>query len=101
MGREEYTRKWSITYKGTPYRDIYGKKKAYDLLYELSKQIDNLEVVPSDREKPAPRAKRKPYNKRKRFQSELHNCLNGSRESYDGVPPPGGGPFPLYKLSDQ
>lgn len=70
MHNEQYPRKWSITYKGVPYRDVYGKKKAYDLLYELSKHMDNLEIVPSDKDKPAPKAKRKPYNTQKRLQQE-------------------------------
>jgi hypothetical protein len=42
----EYPLKWGIFYKKRPYIELYGKKRAYDLLYQLSMCVDGLMVLP-------------------------------------------------------
>jgi len=42
----KYPLKWGICYKRRPYIELYGKKRAYDLLYHLSMCVDGLMVAP-------------------------------------------------------
>lgn len=42
----KYPLKWAICYQGKPYLELYGKKKAYDLLHHLNKSFDGLSIVP-------------------------------------------------------
>ncbi|MNC31666.1 hypothetical protein D3C75_799940 [compost metagenome] len=42
----KYPLKWAICYRGKPYISLYGKKKAYDLLYKLNQTMLGLTVIP-------------------------------------------------------
>jgi hypothetical protein len=42
----KYPLKWSICYQGKPYIELYGKKKAYELMYKLSMHVNGLSVIP-------------------------------------------------------
>jgi len=43
---KKYPIKWAICYKDKPYIEVYGKKKAHDLLYRLSQSCEGLSVQP-------------------------------------------------------
>jgi hypothetical protein len=45
-GQKKYPLKWAICYLGKPYISLYGKKKAYDLLYHLNQSFIGLSVIP-------------------------------------------------------
>jgi hypothetical protein len=57
---ERYYRKWSITYRGKAYLQIYGKKNAYDLLYRLSQFYVGLDIEPFREGKKVARKRKKP-----------------------------------------
>ncbi|MDQ1910387.1 hypothetical protein RAC89_07740 [Paenibacillus sp. GD4] len=42
----KYPIKWGIRYGDRTYLEVYGKKRAYDLLYSLSSCVNGLTVVP-------------------------------------------------------
>lgn len=44
--QQKYPLKWAICYLGKPYIALYGKKKAHDLLYHLSKSFVGLTIIP-------------------------------------------------------
>lgn len=47
----KYPLKWGIRYGDRTYIEVYGKKRAYDLLYNLSNCVNGLSVVPLEPKK--------------------------------------------------
>lgn len=43
---KKYPLKWGIYYHGKLYMQVYGKKKAHDMLYRLSMSIHGLTIQP-------------------------------------------------------
>ncbi len=83
MRKKKYSQKWAITYKDKSYIYVYGKKKAYELLYRLSQHVIGLRVKnvyprkssPSDRE-----MKLREYNKM--WRAKNPDKLKAYREKY-------------------
>jgi hypothetical protein len=46
LGNYKYPMKWGIHYRNRTYIQVYGKKRAHDLLYQLSSCVQGLSVVP-------------------------------------------------------
>jgi hypothetical protein len=46
MNGSKYPLKWGIRYRNRVYMEVYGKKKAHDLLFVLGLCVQGLSVVP-------------------------------------------------------
>lgn len=62
MQKKMYTLKWAIAYKNKAYVEVYGKKKAHDLMYNLSFCVLGLSVEPVEPVKKEPNEKRQKIN---------------------------------------